>query len=224
MDPVKTLNDLVTADVITEADDRASIRLTTTFRENLKTEQKAISTPDDEVFTNVAREITDDEDDAQSLVEDHTDLIASFRALSSFNIDLPPAERILIVVILSQLDRGFAPSSGTPTYFLPVYGDQLEFLFQGCKRAIIYVWRNDCDPCDVMKEEFEMIFANPPDDLVLIGVYGPESAALLEQKYNVVGGPTTLFVFNGQINARLQGSHHRKVIENEIQILKNRAE
>jgi hypothetical protein len=53
-----------------------------------------------------------------------------------------------------------------------------------------------------------------------LAVYGPDAPVLLEERYNVVGAPTTLFVLNGRVDARLQGAHEEYKIESEVQKLR----
>jgi hypothetical protein len=56
--------------------------------------------------------------------------------------------------------------------------------------------------------------------LALFAAYGPDAAELLQDRYGVQGGPTTLFVVDGEVDARLQGAHYPEAIEHEFEQLK----
>lgn len=120
-------------------------------------------------------------------------------------------------LILQQIHEKMPPSNGSPKSFLPINGNQINIICQLKNNSIVYVWLDDCEQCDVMKEEFEDFFPEPEDSLGLFSIYGPDWSKLLHEEYEVVGGPTTLFIKNNKIDARLYGAHPTVVIEKEIE-------
>jgi hypothetical protein len=147
--------------------------------------------------------------------------IARFLALRAES-DLSTPDCLRSTLVVEQFQRSRPRSDGAPDGFLPVRGDQLPLVLTLTPRAVIYVWRDDCDPCDTMRDEFEAIFGRSGDDeLGLYAVEGPEAPELLYERYEVVGAPTTLFVVDGEVDCRLTGAHYRSVIDSEIETLRD---
>lgn len=114
--------------------------------------------------------------------------------------------------------------SGTPQAFTPVPGTLLEPLSKPYGGLIAYVWRHDCPPCETVRADFDEVFGtDPPADLGLFSVYGPGYARTLEEDFDVVGGPTTLFLVGGAVDARMQGAPGRAALEGEIDKFVERA-
>lgn len=153
--------------------------------------------------------------------EADVELAATYLALVELTDGIPSDELVPVLTALSQLQYALPDLNGVPETFLPVPGTHLKTFLQFYHRAIVYVWREDCDPCDVMRDEFDDMFATPPDDVALFAVYGPDTAEHLREEYDVVGAPTTLFVLDGGVDSRLIGPHYREVIENEVEILRD---
>lgn len=164
-------------------------------------------------------EVINDKEKMESLLEvggEQERILAEY--LTFADIDgLSHAERLRMMSTLDMLLPSSSPTDGTPDAFLPVDGNRLPLLLSVYDRAIVYIWREDCPPCDVMRDEFNEIFPSPPDDLALLSVYGPDCAKLLQEEYGVTGGPVTLFVLHGKVDARLNGAQYREVIETEIE-------
>lgn len=216
------LAELLTAGIVTEADDGETLRLTTAFEERFEAERRAVSMLGDGRLADTLVGMLD-ETVAESLAaaaEEGSDVAATACAVAAFDPDASSDELARIVVTVDQLRRGFAPSDGCPPHFTPVHGDHLGLLLPAAGRSVVFVWRNHCSPCESMRTEFAQLFPDPPEDLNLFAVYGPESAALLQREYDVVGGPTTLFTLGGRVDSRLQGAHHRETIENELAALR----
>jgi len=143
-----------------------------------------------------------------------------FETLEQFGTALPEEHRFRAAVFLTQFPDN-PPTDGVPDSFLAVTGPALQQVLQFVEKAIIYIWRDDCDPCDIMKMEYDNIFQEPPDDLTLLAVYGSDWGSLLRSEFDIVGAPTTLFVRNSVVDARLIGAHYPKAIEHEIAVLRD---
>lgn len=137
--------------------------------------------------------------------------------------DVPPEQSLSGSVTLYQILDQAPRSEGAPNHFLPIHGDNLGLVSSLFERCVAYIWRDNCPTCETVREDFDEIFGGPgPGDLVLVSIYGPDSADYLNDKFDVIGGPTVLFLLNGQVDARLQGAHRRDVLENEIETIQNR--
>lgn len=149
-------------------------------------------------------------------VADH-DLIpvAAYLALRE-RLDVPEANGVQLLAALDQFLRGPPEVSGAPDPFLPVRGDLLPPLITVAQRGIVYFWRHDCDPCDLVRGDFETYFETTPPDMTLLAVYGPNWVDE-SREYEVGMAPTILFLRDGRIDARLVGAFPPKALENEIE-------
>lgn len=199
-----------------------SFRLTDEFLEAVENNRQRYVQLSDEEFQSVVDEVVDDFDPDLLFGIDAEEplLLAEYEALGEFADELLPLEKLRAVTTFDELRRGPPPADGAPETFVPLHGNQLEIYLQGCRRAIIYVWMRDCDPCDLVKGDFDEFFDEPPDDINLYAVHGPQWDELLERKYNVVGAPTVLFMVDGEPDTRLQGAYPKAAVENEIKLLR----
>jgi len=136
---------------------------------------------------------------------------------------LPVDDLVRTVAVLAQLQGDPPRAEGVPDPFLPVRGEQLPTLLELTRRAVVYVWQEDCEPCDVVRETFEEILDGPPEDIALFAVYGPDWAELLYEEFDVAGAPTTLFVLGGEVDSRLNGPHYSESYEGELETLRELA-
>jgi len=140
-------------------------------------------------------------------------------AVDEYIEDITANEAISITMAISQLYSGAPKGEGAPEGFIPVRGGLIPTLIELYGYTVVYVWRYDCDPCDVMREEFESLVEAFPDEIALLAVYGPDWAETIYEKYNVKGAPTTLFLHNGEVVTRLVGAHYSVKLEREIERL-----
>ena len=123
---------------------------------------------------------------------------------------------IRALITYNRVKAGPVPSTGSPKGFVPVGAEELEIIISVFESCVIYVWLEECAPCDRVKEHLEVIFADPPVDVLGLAVFGPDHAQILEAEFEVVGGPTLLFTRSGRIDSRLVGLHRKQVIINEL--------
>jgi len=119
-------------------------------------------------------------------------------------------------VLLEQFEAQTLPTEGSPELFFPIRGEKLPTLLSIFPIAVVYIWREESSECATMRRDLNQLFDEPSEDVALFSVYGPDSAAFLEEEYNVIGGPTTLFVANGEVDSRLYGAQFPTVVEREI--------
>jgi len=122
-------------------------------------------------------------------------------------------------VLLEQFEARTLPTEGSPELFFPVRGEKLPTILSIFPVAVVYIWREESTECTTMKRDLDKLFDEPPEDVALFSVYGPDSAAFLEEEYDVIGGPTTLFVANGEVDSRLYGAQFPRVVESEMKEL-----
>jgi thiol-disulfide isomerase/thioredoxin len=149
--------------------------------------------------------------------------VATYCALADRFEALAHDDLVRTVAVLRQL-QGEAPrTEGAPDQFLPVHGERLSALLPLTQRGIVYVWREDCEPCDLVRETLEDLLEEDADDVALFAVYGPDAAEYLYEHYDVGGAPTTLFVVDGEVDSRLQGAHYSESYAGEIETIRERA-
>lgn len=162
----------------------------------------------------------DQSEQVLAALDDRTARGARFLVIQSATEFTVP-ECLQLTYLLEEFDREPPPDTGVPGGFHAIHGDQVPLVMTVTAKAILYVWKSNCDPCDTMYEEFDSIFGEAEDgELGLYAVYGPDASEFLYDRYNVVGAPTTLFFLNGAVDSRLQGPHYRSVITSEIETLR----
>jgi thiol-disulfide isomerase/thioredoxin len=207
---------------VDETADGERLQLSDAYCEQVETFEEQLRGTDEEQLRRTVRdEVGESEaDQVIGACESDPALIARYLALSSRTEEHDVVERLRLVPIVEQF-FGTTPDEGAPDAFTPVQPDQLPFLLNLYERAIVYMWRDDCEPCDLMREELESLFPDPPEDIALFAVYGPDDPRFLYEEYDVSGGPATLFMLNGEVDARLYGAHYTGVVESEIETLRS---
>jgi len=173
----------------------------------------------DELLAAVDDEVAAVLADNREVLIDHRDLMADVTALylaidplGEFQDDVS----LNMITYLAQLYCGPPPLEGAPEAFLPVRGDMLQLLAQLYPQVIVYVWREECDPCDLIRGDLDDLVQPGQAGVPLLAVYGPDWAELLHETYGVVGAPSILFLIDGSVDLRLRGPHPAQVIENEL--------
>lgn len=198
------------------ADDLA---VTETVRDAVERTRSEIE--DDEVEAQVASIVADASPEFADPLErlaDPKTFLAIWRVLDDRLDDLTVDEMVVGAALVAMVDAD-APDHGVPGGFLPVDLDLLAIFLQVSERSIVYVWRDDCPPCDSLAEKFEDLLADGSEPISLFAVYGPDWARRLREDYDVAVGPTTLFVLGPRVDSRLVGDKFVESIEKEIRAL-----
>jgi len=164
-----------------------------------------------------------DEYDLNAVFEGFSDdmsVLAEYHALSECTDELTQSERLQVLQVLDQF-RETSSTDGVPDGFIPVQGNRLSSLVKLTPAALVYVWRHDCEPCELVKEDLEVLIETPLEDIALFAVYGPKWASELRGVFDVIGAPTVLFFLDGKVDTRLQGPNPRRALETEIDIIKS---
>ncbi|KAB1190447.1 hypothetical protein GJR96_15830 [Haloferax sp. MBLA0076] len=147
---------------------------------------------------------------------DDTERLGRYLALYEQTADIPLEDRLGLFVGLEAVARDPAPDSGAPELFLPVHADQLAFYLSSVRKAVVYVWRDDCPPCETVRSDLDTLVTDPIASVGLFAVYGPGDPETLADQYDVRGGPTLLFVVDGKVDIRLQGAQYTDIVEKEL--------
>ena len=218
----ETLLERLSAGDVLEVDDRGTVRLDEAFTDRIDARRREIAGADDADLREVLRDASVEDDAIEGLIEAAAldeEFLAEYLALD--RVDGLSHEARLRTLSLFDALRHAPPDAGAPEPFVPVRGVRLPLLLPLYELAIVYTWREDCPPCETMKEGFEATFEEPPADIALFSVYGPDWGELLEERYDVVGGPTTLFFHEGRVDVRLTGAHATPIVRREVEKLRD---
>ncbi|WP_137287674.1 thioredoxin family protein [Halorussus salinisoli] len=213
MEPTHEIMALLSERGVIEEAGENQIRPTATFVDSVQDRSKTSSSG----FKSAINDV--DKLAALQDTYDNTDAGSVYAALTEFVPEISDDERLRVTLLLDGLVGETPETAGVPDPFLPIPGEALPSLLATYERAIVYVWRNDCAPCELVREDLEMHCATQPEGVILLAVYGPASAELLQEEYDVAGGPTVLFVKNGRVDARLLGAHSRETLGSLVEDL-----
>lgn len=204
------------------------LALTDSFREAVDRHRRTLAAVDADDRSETVRDLTDDPDTdtavafAAADVSD-PDFLARYVALRNRVPDLPPAQALTLTVVIGQFEAGAPRGEGAPEAFLPVDGEDLVRLVRLHDRCIVYAWREDCPPCETIRGDFDDLFGDdPPGDILLLAVYGPDCPRLLAREFDVTAAPTLLFTFDGHVDSRFVGTPSTEGLRSEIETLRER--
>ncbi|WP_254838528.1 TlpA family protein disulfide reductase [Natronomonas marina] len=141
------------------------------------------------------------------------EFVASFLALRD-RTELGHEELLRLAPVVDRFTGRPEPSDALPEGFLPVDCQRLLTLVELYRRTIVYAWREDCPPCDAMKESLEAV--DIPDSVARLAVYGPDCATVLREEFDAAVAPTTLYTLNGRVEVRHVGPQGEKALETEL--------
>jgi len=225
MSSTDAVEQLIERDVF-EAADADGLRPTESFREAVDRHRRTLADRDADERGAAVAELTDDPETADTFAAaavTDPDFLARYVALRNRTDDLSPAQALTLTVVIGQFETGAARADGAPAAFLAVDGEDLVRLVALHERCVVYAWREDCPPCDAIRSDFDELFGDePPGDLLLLAVYGPDCPRLLDREFDVSVAPTLLFTLHGDVDARFVGAPTTEGLRAEIQTLRER--
>ncbi|WP_049983532.1 thioredoxin family protein [Halorubrum sp. BV1] len=225
MSPTDTVDRLIERDVF-EATGDDELRPTESFREAVDRHRRTLTDRAVDERSAAVAELTDDPDvaDTFAAVEvSDVDFLARYVALRNQTADLSATQALTLTVVIGQIETGMPRTEGAPAAFLPVHGEDLVRLVRLHDRCVVYAWRDDCPPCETIKADFDDLFgADPPGDLLLLAVYGPDCSRLLNREFDVSAAPTMLFTLDSHVDSRFVGTPSTEGLEREIEALRER--
>lgn len=206
---------LFSSGILVETDD--SVSLSPSFESSVDDYRVEIADSSREELTRLVTESVDEERVVEPLVrlgEKDPRTVAELRALHD-HLDAQSEDELSLLPVLRLFREDSVRTDGSPEPFVPVPGDQLPQLVAIYSPVLVYVWLDDCPPCDTLKHRLESIF-DQPRGILPFSVYGPDHKAFLAREYDVTAGPALLFVVDGGVDARLYGAHDADVITTEL--------
>lgn len=211
-DPADLLATLAEADIVDSDDD--SVRLTESFRERRRGVRTGLAEGDEEF-------VDDDLTAACEAVATESDeeLLATAAAVRE-TADLDPETAAASALALGRID-GPLDDSGAPEGFTPIRGEEIEAFLSRNPTAVLYFWGRDCEPCEVLEEDFETLREQGkiPEDVELAAICGENCYQLVRERYEVGVAPTTIFCANGRPDSRLVGAHQPQTMISEMEII-----
>ncbi|WP_458208566.1 thioredoxin family protein [Haladaptatus sp. NG-SE-30] len=125
---------------------------------------------------------------------------------------------IALLPVLRFFRTRSVPTHGAPEPFVSIPANLVPHLAEIYDPMLVYVWLDDCPPCDALKQELESIFERPRE-VMPFAVYGPDDRQFLAEMYDVTAGPAMLFMRSGNVDARLYGAYERAVIKAELRAI-----
>ena len=198
------------------------VSLSNSFESSVADYRTTIADFSNDELSGVIRERLDEKTAVEALVgldEKDSRLVPELLALHDHLGTPTDADWLALLPVLRLFRSEAVPTDGVPDPFVPVPGDQLPDFSRLYPRLFVYIWLDDCDPCDALKPRLESIF-DRPKEVMLFAVYGPEYKEVLARQYDVTAGPAMLFMRNGTVDARLYGAHGESTIETELEKLR----
>lgn len=214
------LDPLIDGDVLATAD--GSLALTEAYTSSVAERSRRLEAADTDQLVAHLDEAADSLPAGQTLTAVATEnprFVAELLTVAEFT-DLDSADAICRAAIaLHELEAENPNRKGVPTGFLPVALSDLSNYLAVMSASIVYVWREDCEPCKAVKAEYEAIQAEIPASIAQFAVYGPAAASRLHDEYSVEGAPVSLFMVNDRVDVRHTGTHGRDAILGEVETL-----
>lgn len=220
------VNHLIEAGVLQTGSEGKQLGLTPEFQAELADETDrlvAASIDDRKAMVDTVVQDPDPRARLKRVIDTDPAFIAVYLTLTDWTEDILRGRGLGVALTLYQLREQAPRDDGAPNHFLPIHGESLGLVASLYDRSIAYIWRDNCPTCDTVRGDFDELFeTGPPADLALVSIYGPDSAEYLDEEFDVIGGPTVLFLLNGQVDVRLQGAHGQAVLEKEVETIQTR--
>jgi len=219
-EPETLLRDLVTAGVLVEHDDGERLEPSTRYLRERESWRRKLN----EGGKPVERYAVSLDTDPEKLDET---IIAGALAIQEMALDIDNQTAVLAADGLARFIDDTL-DEGVPDGFIPVRANEISAFVKRHDGTVVYLWGDDCKPCDRMREELEALLEQNslPDEVELGAVYlgreaeiDPETIDLIGDEWMVTVVPTTLFFLNGQIDSRYYGSKPKEAVKREIEIL-----
>jgi hypothetical protein len=220
--PERVAEALVRGGVLVETSDGFGVA--DSFTEAVDRTHEAVEGLDEQAVAERVADAVDSEDRRALVAEvgaDDREFLALYLTLTERLPELPAETRIRTVPLLQGFRDSPPREDGAPEAFVPIHGDRLRTVTRLFPRSIVYVWLDDCEPCDELHAMFDELFPEPPEGIELFSVYGPDYAEYLHHEYDVKGGPVTLFMLRDTVDSRVFGAKHERVYEGEVDQLRD---
>lgn len=216
-DHERLLGDLIESGVFEESPD-GSLQPAESFQSRRQEHRTEVAELDGPELDEARSAYTASADPDPSVVGVET--LGDARAIYNTAASLGRERALLAALALERMEKSES-LGGVPEGFVPLEGAEVDGFMESHPVAILYFWREECEPCDAVRESLEALVANGeiPEAVGLGAVYGPDAAELVRDRYQVAVAPTTLFCVDGRIDSRILGAHAYEAIRTEIRTI-----
>jgi hypothetical protein len=219
----ENVDELISRDILKAVDAEESFKFDSVFLEAVEERKSELETVNSGEIRQLISSRFEHDNVIETLCEtahEDLELAATYIELND-RIEVPiTMEWIGLYPVFLYRHTRSEPATGIPNSFAPIPVEKMTSISRLFSPMVVYIWRENCDPCDQMRDTFNRIFPEPPADMAVFSVYGPENPTLLREEFDVGGAPTTLFVRETGVDARLTGAHYRRTIEKELSLLR----
>jgi len=147
-------------------------------------------------------------------------VFVDLHAIERFCGDLSRTELVQISQYLRRFDA-LEPLDGVPDGFVSLLGTEIDRFLHDTPHCVLYFWKMDCAPCDVVKEDLSRCAENDDihEDIGFAAINGTNCFDLIYEEYDIAVAPTIAFCHGGEIDSRLTGAIHLDVVQEEISIV-----
>lgn len=218
----RLLDDLVAAGVFEPSDD-GELSLTPSFQRARDEHRREAAGMDEAALDDAIADFATAEDVDRSGVDAAT--VGDAMAIHDVAGSVDRERSLLAAVALARIEDAES-AEGVPDGFVTLDGEDVDGFVASHPACVIYCWREDCEPCDGVRECFDEMVANDdvPEWVGLGAVYGPDSPDLLRERYDVAVAPTTLFCVDGRIDSRIVGNPGPEAFRTEVRVVVESAE
>lgn len=203
-DPRALVDHLVELKVLRERAD-GQLRRRPEFQRAYRTYCDVYLDADDEEFRDgVADAFWLDPEEAEARIEEFgatREELAAFLALRSFLDDDPDQVEL---ATMANLVVGAHPPSPVPDVLTELDDETYEPYLDAHPDAVVFAWKRNCAPCEVMKEELDDVLAAVPDGLDVAGIDGELSAGF-RAEYELTAAPSVLCFRGGELAETADG-------------------
>jgi hypothetical protein len=187
------------------------------YQELLKLNEKKIDNRFNSIFSTSLYS-----DNPGYIHEDKIMMLSYYKALDSFLENNNNKETTIRSICgIEILQNSSSKRSGDPDYFVPSNEKILRRIVRFFPKSVIYVWKDECRPCDLVKSDLEEIFAKDYKSISLFSMPGPENSKFLYEGYDIIGAPTLLLASYGDVIYRHQGAKYKSAIESDLNKLRD---
>ena len=218
LDP-EDLYDRLREEGLLAEDDGDALTVTDAFSRNRAAAGERVEGMDDEAVAALAAEYADEEAvPSEALTSDPTllsDAVGVFETCET--LDRPTS--VLVARSIRRSEQ--TAEESIPEGFLSLSAEEIDPFLNRHDAAILYFWRDDCDPCEAAKADLETALerTDVPESVGFAAVYGPDHVDVLREEYDVAGAPTMLFCIGDRIESRFVGNPGLEAIETELSVL-----
>ncbi|MXR41816.1 thioredoxin [Halobaculum sp. WSA2] len=200
-DPEAMLDRLIEVGAIREDDD-GTLRLSSALHDIIDLyEQSYGDLPDQEFTEAVADAFGLEYSEAVRRIDEEgvtrEEFVAYLSVRAHFEDEDEPVPDSLERATMASLVVDVAPATPVPQGMRELENDEVEPFLEVNDRAVLFVWRLRCDPCESMKAELEETLDLLPDDVAVVGVDG-EAAPTVRERFDVDVAPAVVCVADGQ--------------------------